>query len=332
MRHLARPRIVATLLLGAFSAPLFTLAQGAGTVAPFTLEVSTLYPAPYTVVTITPLSTLLDLSNATLVVTVNGKETYRGNAKPFEVTMGEPGATVTVRATLLTYGGTYAQTLSLRPQDVSLIAEPIATAPALYPGKPLIPLEGSTRIVAVANVKTAAGKALEPLKLSYSWKVDGAQIAAYSGIGKSAVVVESPMKYRAREVSVTVQSQDGALVGGASMTISASVPSVRIYKNDPLLGILFDHALLNTYTTGADELSLYAAPFSFSSAKGVPSLRWTLNGSPVQEGSLITLRPEGKGRGNAVLSLIAGGETFSPARADLKIDFGTASNGNFFGL
>ena len=305
---------------------------GTGGVDSFSLSTSPQNPAPYSQVTLSALSTSLNLANATMTVSVGGAETYRGNVQPVNITLGGAGVLTNVRVTISANGATYSKTLSLRPQDVVLIAEPISSAPVLYPGKPLVPLEGTVRVVAMANLRSANGKTLDPNTLSYAWTVDGAQIASVSGIGKEAIIVASPLQYRDRAVSVIVESQDGNLVGGASLSFTAQMPTVRLYENDPLLGILYDHALSGGYTVTGAETSLYAAPFSFPSENGAPALQWFLNGAPAQTGNFITLRPTGSGEGSASLSLVASSGDFVNATANLPLSFGTKSNGNIFGL
>ncbi len=305
---------------------------GIGSGDPFSLSVNPQNPAPYGQVTLSAVSASLNLANATMTVSVGGKEIYRGNVQPVKVTLGGTGVLTSVTVAISVNGATYRKTLSLRPQDVVLVAEPISSAPVLYPGKPLVPLEGTVRVVAMANLKGANGKTLDPNALSYAWTVDGAQIANVSGIGKEAIVVASPLQYRDRTVSVTVESQDGNLVGGASLSLTAQAPTLRLYENDPLLGILYDHALSGGYTVTGAETSLYAAPFSFPSVNGAPALQWFLNGAPAQTGNSITLRPTGSGEGSASLSLVASSGDFVNATANLPLSFGAKSGGNLFGL
>jgi len=267
-----------------------------------------------------------------LKVSVNGSNIYQGSVRPVAVPLGKAGS-VTKIIVMLSSGGTnYFQTLSIQPQDVVLIAEPLSSAPVLYPGKPLVPLEGDVRIVAIANVRNASGKAVSPSALSYSWTVDGVQIANSSGIGKSAVIVASPLQYRARDVSVSVMSPDGNLVGGDSLSLSPQEPSIRLYENDPLLGIRFDRALSDTYTIDGTEATLYAAPFSLPTTNGLPFIQWFLNGSAAQTGNLITLRPSGSGQGSASLSLTASAGGNTPAATNLSLIFGATRSSNFFGL
>ncbi|HUY62613.1 MAG TPA: hypothetical protein VMV50_02400 [Candidatus Paceibacterota bacterium] len=315
----------------ALAAP-FAVAQSIGNTASFSISVSPQYPAPQSAVTLTPLSSTLDLANATMSVTVNGKSVYSGNAQPTSITVGAAGALTSVRVMIASAGSTYSQSLSLRPQDVALVVEPLASAPALYPGKPLVPLGGSVRVVAVAGLIASGGKAIDPAALSYSWTVDGTQIGSASGIGKDAMNVPSPLEYRSRTVLVVVQSQDGSEVGGASLTLEPEQPVVRLYENDPLLGIRFGHALANVFAIPGAEVSLYGAPYSFPTTNGAPALQWFLNGAAAQTGNVITLRPTGSGQGSASLSFVGSAGTAAEATVNLSLSFGAQPSSGFFGL
>ena len=242
--------------------------------------------------------------------------------RAFSVALGATGSVTNVRVTISSGGANYSQTISIQPQDVVLIAEPISSAPILYPGKPLVPLDGDVRIVAMADLKDANGRMSSPTTYSYAWTVDGVQIANSSGIGKEAIIVASPLQYRARDVSVAVTNSSGILIGGASLSLTALEPSVRIYQNDPLFGIRFDRALSDSYTIAGAETTLYAAPFSVPTTGGAPLIQWFLNGSTAQDGASITLRPSGSGQGNASLSLVASSGGYTTATASISLFFG----------
>jgi len=221
--------------------------------------------------------------------------------------------------------------ISAQSQDVAIVAEPISSAPPLYPGKPLVPLEGSVRVVAVADLKNASRKQIDPNSLVYAWTVDGTKILDSSGIWKEAIIVAPPLQYRVRDVSVSVMNSDGSFVGGATLSLSPMEPLVRIYENDPLLGIRYDRALSDRYAI-AVESTLYAAPFSLPTARGAPLLRWFLNSATVQTGNSITLRPTGSGSGSASLSIIASAGSYTTATTNLSLTFGTKPGLNIFDL
>lgn len=336
MRYRSLP-ILAFLLMLPVLASAQSLGTSIGGVDPFTVSINPQYPAPGSQTTLSFVSSMIDLANAVLTVSVGGTQTYQGPVQPVAVSLGGTGVATTVSILITSAGKQYKSSLTIQPQDLSLIAEPLSSAPPLYPGKPLIPSAGNTRMVAVANFKDASGKTLDPTTLSYSWTVDGTQIAKSSGIGRNTIIVASPLKYRKRSVSVIVQSQAGSLASSASFSFEPNEPSVRIYENDPLLGIRFDHALAGTRTIQGTEASFYAAPFSFPILTTAPTLQWFLNGSAAQTGTLITLRPSGSGKGSASLSLTASipdAVTYNPltAIAKLALSFGTQSSTNFFDL
>lgn len=298
---------------------------------PLSVSVSPTYPAPYSQASVSVTSTSVDLTAATLTITSKGKQLYKGNVQTVPVTLGGSGSVTTLAVTVTTAASTYTQTVTIQPEDVSLIAEPQGTVPPLYPGKSLVPLGGSVRVVAIANLQDAAGKTLDPANLAYTWTVDGARITAGSGIGKTSLLVASPLQYRTRSVSVVVQSQSGSLVGGATISLSPSTPTVRIYENDPLLGVRFDKALLSTYSLGSAEASLYAAPFSLPT-DSTPSIQWFLNSAAAQQGPILTLRPTGSGQGTASLSVTASSGSLANAVANLSLSFGNTASTNVFGL
>lgn len=330
-------RTLATLLLlapvSALAASPFGLtgtAQGMGENA-FDVTLSPLYPSPHSSVRLSFLSSSLDLTNATIDASVNKKSIYSGSVAPVTIPLGEAGVPVTVSLTLTTNGTHYTQTTVVVPEDVSLIAEPVASVPPLYPGKPRVPLEGSVRVVAIAGFKDRGGKEFDPATLSYAWTVDGTTIANGSGIGHTSLLVASPLQYRTREVSVVVTTQDGSLIGGDSLSLTGEEPTIRLYEQDALLGLRFDRALTDSYTLTATEATLYAAPFSFPLVKGPPQIQWTLNGEAAQTGSTITMRPSGTGQGTASLSVTAsGGDTLSVSDS-LSVSFGSPRP-NLFGL
>lgn len=326
---------ILTLLSTAILLPVAVFAQSLGTLVstdPFTISVAPRYPAPGSVATLSFLSGSIDLTNATLSVAAGAKNIYAGAVRPVSLTLGKAGSVITIVATVSIGKTNYRQTLKLAPQDVALIAEPISSAPVLYPGKSRVPLEGNTRLVAMANVRGANGVPQNPATLSYVWTVDDTEIANSSGIGKSAIIVASPLQFRARTVSVTVKSPDGTLIGGDALSLDPLEPTVRIYENDPLLGIRFDRALSGLYTIPGAEATLYGAPFSFPTTIGTPRLEWFLNGARAQTGNSITLKPTGTGQGNATLSLTASSGTNSTATANLPLFFGAAPSTNIFGL
>ncbi len=317
--------ILLVLPLAASADTLFGVSQ------PFTLSLSPQHPLPYSTVSVVPVSAQVDVTSGTVTVSVNGKQAVSGGAGSTNILLGAPGVPVSVLVKLATGGGTYTESMTITPQDVVLVAEPLSSAPPLYAGKPLVPLGGSIRMVAAADMRTPTGKRLDPGTLAYLWSVDGVEQQASSGIGKKTLIVDSPLQYRSRSVSVTVTSSDRTLAGEASFDVVAVDPSIRIYERDPLLGIRFERALVSSYAIHGAESTLYAGAFSFPTALGSPVIAWFLNGISAQQGSFITLRPTGAGTGSAALSVTGSSGGVVAASASIPVAFGS-SRSSFFGL
>jgi len=329
LRHLTRAALLAGLVC---ALPALASAQIFDAATPFTLSVAPENPVPYGKVTVTPVPNQIDIANATMTVTVGGKNVASGNAGPAALSLDAPGVPVIVVVRLTSAGSTYTQQVTITPQGVVLVAEPLSSAPPLYPGKSLVPIGGSVRVVAVADMRTASGKRFDPDTLSYAWTVDDVDFPSASGIGRKTAIIDSPLLYRSQSVVVTVVSQDGRQAGGASIDLAAADPSVRIYERDPLLGIRFDRALTSPYTLRGAEVTLYAGLFSFPTALRAPSLQWFVNGILAQTANFITLRPTGQGVGSASLLVNGASGSEAVASSNLTVSFGSASGGNLFGL
>lgn len=301
----------------------------------FTVSVDPSTPAARSSITITPVSGDIDIAAATMTISVNGTQVYSGAAVPTAVTTLKAGQVMNILVSMKTALGTYKQAFGLTPEDVTIVAEPLSSAPLLYPGKPLVPLGGSVRIVAVADLHTAGGGQIDPSTLAYTWIVDGDEAVDASGIGKRTIIVDSPLQYRSRTVQVSASSPDGSLVGTASLDLESAEPIMRIYVRDPLMGIRFDRALGSDYTLSGSEATFYGVPFSFPLALGAPTLSWYVEGRLSQTGNLVTLRPTGTGTGTASVSLTGAsrGSLDAPAASvSLTVSYGNEGGGGLFGL
>lgn len=299
---------------------------------PLSVVVSPQYPRPYQTVTISPRSTLVDLSASTVKVSVNGTNVYSGSGtQQVNVRAGALGERTTVVVTVTAPGsGTYTEQIILRPAEVSLVVEPTSTTHPFYKGGGLVASEGGVRLVALADMRTAPGVRIPAANLVYRWKLGDRELTASSGIGRSTLVATAPVRYRNADISVTVTSQDGALVGEASTRVSAVDPITRIYRNDPLLGPNFDVALANRFSMADTESTFRAIGYFFASA---PTFAWTVNNATSGTDKDLTVRATGSGKGTAQIRLTAtDSETRRNTESAVTVDFGDRSGFGFFGL
>ena len=307
-------------------------AQGLPGSDPLTLVISPQYPRPYQSVTIAPRSTLIDLTARTVRVSVNGITVYEGSGtQPTTFRTGGLGEQTTVVVTVTDPAGrTYTARQVLRPAEVSLIVEPVSTAHPFYQGGGLVASEGRVRLVAIADMRTAAGARLSNANLIYTWRLGNRILTDSSGIGRSTLTATAPVRYRNADITVTVTSPDSTLVGEARTIVSPVDPVARIYRNDPLLGPNFDVALADRFSMQDTEATFRAVGYFFSIP---PTFAWTVNNATNGTDKDITVRATGNGQGTARLGVTATEQqTRRSAESRVTIDFGASSGFGFFGL
>lgn len=324
---------LALIALAAALVPATSFAQMTDGSKPFTVSVSPQYPRPFTSVTVTPTSNALSVTNASMQLLVNGKQFYTGNATPVQVFIGALGSVTTIKAIVSSMGTKYETVFTIRPQDISLIVEPNSSVPPLYPGTAFLPIQGTARLVAIADLRDTKNKPIPPSAISYAWSIDDTRFDSASGIGKDTFVASVPAQYRSSTVSVTAQSLDGKFVTSTSADLEAVEPFVRMYETDPLLGVMFDRAIGASFGMAGAQKTFFGAVFAHPTTAGEPQIKWFLNGTLAQTGPLVTLRPTGSGAGSASLSMqSSGGENLS-ASTQTTVTFGTsAAKLGIFGL
>lgn len=271
---------------------------------PLSLVVSPEYPSSYQIVTVSPRSTLLDLSASTVNVSVNGVVVQKGTGtQSTAVTVGAPGTETKVVVSVTGPDNrTYSAQTILRPADVALVIEPATTAHPFYLGLPLTAPEGRVRLIAISDMRTSASASINPSTLIYTWRLGGRILESSSGIGRSVLVATAPVRHRAADITLTVTSGDSRYVAQAKTTIDPVDPLVRLYPYDPLLGPDYDHAITGTYDLKGTEETFRAVPYFFKEA---PGLSWKVGGVAQTALRDITVRSSGNGAGSSSLEVSA---------------------------
>lgn len=299
---------------------------------PLTILLSPQYPAPYQTITVTPQSSLLDLSHSTVTISVDGKTILQGSgAESASFTAGGPGSSNTVTVTVSSPDGSFQAKAVVHPSSVALIVEPQSTTHPFYKGGAQIAVQGTVRLVAMADLRTSAGGTpISPANLSYNWRIGDQNLQSDSGLGKSSVQVLAPAQYRDETVSVTVSTPDGSMSGSASTVLQPVNPTILFYRDGPLLGPNFDTAIGSSYSLPGDEDSFRAVPYSFGDT---PTISWTVNGTPSVSQPIITLRPTGTGTGSATVSASASfTSSYLGATQQMIVHFGQSGSTSIFGL
>jgi hypothetical protein len=250
-----------------------------------TLSASTNVPEPRSTVEVRAYSSTLELSNYVLVWRTNGTEVARGIGKiAIDVEVGPAGSETTVGVEVEGAEEDTSAAIALRPASVDILWDSDSYTPPFYRGRAL-PSAGSTLALhAMTELKRSDGTSIEPADIIYTWRSNGTVLTALSGRGKSSIRIPSPSLFGSKTVSVSAESADGLRMASGSITIGAREPSLRLYVNHPLFGILFHDALRGNATFADSEVTLTAVPFYAPSPRANdPGLQyaWRVNGSSV---------------------------------------------------
>lgn len=315
-----------------FLMPYSAVAQTTSLV-PFYIHINPNYPQPHSSVSLSISSNSIQVIGLTFSVTVNGSVVGSGTGRQ-AVTFktGAPGKSMFIVVKTTHNGKIYTRTITLHPASVALVVEPIATKPIWYLGTPTISPFGKIRLVAIPNMQIN-NKPLSPSTLSYTWKIGNETLPA-SGVGKDSVIINSPLPYRKNTVSVLVHDSHNTQTAQQTLSLVSDTPVVHIYKNNPLTGVDYGHAISSSSSIGSVESTFTAVPYGFSFTGGAPIITWFLNGANVQTGSSLTVRPKGVGTGSATLSvLVKNNQTNESESAQIPLQFGTNIGGfGLFGL
>lgn len=308
--------------------PLAASAQAFPGSEPLTLTLSPQYPRPYETVTVKVSSTAIDLATSEVAISVNGVIIEEGSgALSADARMGGPGSRAVIRATATENGLTYEAETTLAPSDVALVIEPVSSTHPWYEGAALVAPQGRVRIIAIPDLRASNGSRLAPETLSYTWKVGDRVLHEESGIGRSVLAAAAPVRYRDANVTVTVTNQAKTIIAQANTTIAPVDAALRMYRNDPLLGVLYDTAITDTATLSGTEETFRAVPYYFGIA---PDIAWTVNGTASGTEEDVTVRVTGSGAGTANLSVSAKRpEALQSASESVRLRFGAARTGIF---
>lgn len=327
MKHLA----FSLVLLTTFSIPLFSYAQVPDiTALQQTLTVTTApqYPKPQSTATIYIESYTYDLNAASIAWSIGGNVIAQGiGVKSVKIHTGNVGVTQTVSVSIVTADGkSFNKNITVTPTNLSFLTEALTYKPPLYEGKGVFTGQSAILVTAIPQVGSGAG--IDPSNLIYKWTMDGQVDNNDSGYGKQTLATAGNYWGRDEVVMVDVSTLDGTTVAENSITLHPQSPYLLVYENNPLLGILYNHAQTSTFNLKADtEASFFAAPFGFIPAllPNKTTYTWSMNGIDANNGNgnTITFRNDSGQSGLSVVGLRAEqtGTNFENAQTNFSIQF-----------
>lgn len=253
------------------------------------------FAQPNTPIILTIESSALDLNRSTISWYIDGV-LQKDTGKTLVVIAGPTGSSKTVRVVVVAPDGRVGdKQITLAPQSITLIWQANTYTPPFYKGRTLFGNGADLAIQAIPGTNSYNAN-----NLIYTWRKNGTIIADTGGLGANRVVIKNQGEVRPVVVSVEVESSDRMYRAETFVEITPTFPAVRIYENDPLLGIRFEKALSARDTLPRNETGIEVFPYFFSTTNRFLSdlsTTWKINGSTVltaqDKNSVILQKSEG---------------------------------------
>lgn len=268
-------------------------------------------PGPNQFVNVAVQSYATDLDRADISWFVNNKlQKEAVGVKTFLFKTGAVGSVTNILILVKTAGGeALQQVLNIYPAALDLIWEAQSYTPPFYRGKALYTYEGTVKVVAIPDIVTETGAAIDPKTLVYSWKVDGDPVVKLSGYGKNFMFFNGAIPLSPATIEVEAASIDKKYAATGKVTIAPQAPQVLFYEDNPIYGVLYNKTLGGNTALQNQEIKLVGIPYFAGTQNrdgGGLSYEWRLNNQVVggfgPKSSLAFKQPGGVS-GTALVSL-----------------------------
>lgn len=252
--------VVVTALTGVTAHAQFALPS---TRSDLSLDATPTSPAANSNVRLSVRSVLLDLAESDITWYANETVIASGiGVSETTILTGPLGTETRIRVEARASEGTAFAEGVFRPTEIDLLWEADSYVPPFYRGRSLPSSGSDVRLFAVPRFKqVGATTFVPPDELIYTWKLGGKIVKIISGRGKHSVTIASPSLFGSETVSVDVKTADGSLVGSSSVRIPSVEPSLVLYENHPVFGILYHRALQSPATVSEVETTFTAVPY-----------------------------------------------------------------------
>jgi hypothetical protein len=224
--------------------------------------------------------------------------------------------------------GSASNALTLAPLQLDILYDAPTYVPPFYRGRALPTGGGTVRLQALARF-TQNGKLIPNSSIKFTWSKNGTVLGTLSGLGKSAVSIDAVSLYGANTISVKAVTADGELSANASVLIPDTSPSLVLYEDHPLFGIIYFNAL-PPQVFAPNEMTVAAVPyFVTATTLNDPVLRyeWLLNSASSISSSTkrneITIAAD-KDVAQVHLEVTSSRNFFLSAASDWQFNFGSS--------
>jgi hypothetical protein len=207
-------------------------------------------------------------------------------------------------------GGVISKTITLNPADVDLFYEAHTYAHPFYKGKKQYTSESVITFIAVPNFVNSNGTKIPDTSLVYKWSINGSVIEGVSGYGRNTFTTKGQLIERPAQVTVEVSAVGSNLIATQTTNFKSTTPEIIAYENNPILGVVYDKAVLGDFLLERPQVDFEGIPYFFSTeTKNSPSLKytWSINGivvtSKIPTENYLLLRNDKNTDGYASISV-----------------------------
>lgn len=250
-----------------------------------TLTLTPEYPDAGEVVNLSVSSFGMDLARSSISWYENGKPFAQGAGRT-EATLvsGALGSVTRIDVIATEESGIVGSARAvIQPTEVDLIWSADSYVPPFYEGRRLPGSSSVIRAQALVRFKKPNGTYVSDADIIYSWYKGSQRIL--SGRGKSGATFPGPTLFEREEIVVLAESVDGTYRGRAAAQIQSVDPTLELYENHPLFGILFHRAFVGSVLTLESEQLVTAVPYSAGARSSRDTdfiYSWKVNGKDIQ--------------------------------------------------
>lgn len=243
-------------------------------------------PKPGETVSIKIVSYSTDLNKALITWTLDGRSLYSQiGATKLDFQAPQSGKTSNLVITIRKEsGGTISKTITISPADVDLFYEAQTYAHPFYKGKKMYTSESLINFIAVPNFVNPNGTKIPDSNLVYLWRINGVAQNDESGYGKNTFLTKGSLIERSNQISVEVSAVNSTLKASQTLNFKSTSPEVVLYENNPILGIVYEHAIQGSFNLERPQVDFEAIPYYYSADfKDAINLDygWTINGAKI---------------------------------------------------
>lgn len=275
-----------TIGLFGFTLPLNAQVDSSSDISIGTLPTN---PGPNQSIQVTIESYSINLNSSKISWYVNNKLITQGvGIKTIPTQTGNLGSETVISVQIDTETETLTKKLTIIPTSVNILWEARTYTPPFFKGKALFSHQSNILFTAIPRI-VVKGKEIPKENLIYTWSKNGVILGDKNGYGKYTLPQTGSVISRPFSIEVEVSDPNTGITAFNTTNVQPIEPEIIIYKTDPLYGVEYSKAILDSLPLSGKEITLTAVPYFFSNIENI-SYNWSINGNDISDGQNTSTR------------------------------------------